>query len=149
MTVEMPGLDPDRMVVLSLKSRFAEAILAGVKIVELRRTVPRIVVPTRALLYAASPARALLGTCIITSVQRLDFAALWREHGSGSALLYHEFQQYFEGVDVGAALTRPNRACSAGGFLSKTCERSPRASARPRASPTSTPRPAISSSEWP
>ena len=105
MTVEMPELDPDRMVVLSLKPRFAEAILAGVKIVELRRTVPKIVVPTRALLYAAAPVRALLGTCIITSVQRLDLAALWREHGSGSALLYHEFQRYFEGVDVGAALT--------------------------------------------
>ena len=105
MTVEMPGLDPDRMVVLSLKPRFAEAILAGVKTVELRRTVPKIVVPTRALLYAASPVRALLGTCIITSVQRLDLAALWREHGPGSALQYHEFQKYFEGVDVGTALT--------------------------------------------
>ena len=39
------------------------AILAGVKTVELRRTVPKIVIPTRALLYAASPVRALLGTC--------------------------------------------------------------------------------------
>ena len=105
MTDEMQGLDQNRMVVLSLKPRFAEAILMGVKTVELRRTEPKIVVPTRALLYAASPVRALLGTCIITSVQPLDLAALWREHGPGSALLYHEFQQYFEGVDVGTALT--------------------------------------------
>ena len=105
MTVEVQGLDPDRMVVLSLKPRFAEAILAGVKTVELRRTEPKIVVPTRALLYGASPVRALLGTCIITSVQPLDLQALWREHGPGAGLLYHEFQQYFEGVDVGTALT--------------------------------------------
>ena len=105
MTVEIHELDPDRMVVLSLKPRFAEAILAGVKIVELRRTEPRIVVPTRALLYAASPVRALLGTCIITSVQPLDLVTLWREHGPGAGLLYTEFQEYFEGVDVGAALT--------------------------------------------
>ena len=105
MTVEMQGLDPHRMVVLSLKPRFAEAILAGVKTVELRRTEPKIVVPTRALLYAASPVRALLGTCIITSVQLLDLLTLWREHGPGAALLYHEFQEYFEGVDVGTALT--------------------------------------------
>lgn len=104
MTTEMPGLDPDRMVVLSLKPRFAEAILARVKTVELRRTEPKIVVPTRALLYAASPVRALLGTCIITSVQPLDLLALWQKHGSGSGLLYHEFQEYFEGVDVGTAL---------------------------------------------
>ena len=105
MTVEMRGLDPDRMVVLSLKPRFAEAILAGVKTVELRRTEPKIVVPTRALLYATSPVRALLGTCIITSVQPLDLQALWREHGPGAGLLYNEFQEYFEGVEVGTALT--------------------------------------------
>ena len=50
MRTETPGLDLDRMVVLSLRPRFAEAILAGDKTVELRRTVPKIVVPTRALL---------------------------------------------------------------------------------------------------
>ena len=105
MTVEMQGLDPDRMVVLSLKPRFAEAILMGVKTVELRRTEPKIVVPTRALLYAASPVRALLGTCIITSVQPLDLPTLWRRHGPGAGLLYDEFQDYFEGVEVGTALT--------------------------------------------
>ena len=105
MTVEVRGLDPDRMVVLSLKPRFAEAILTGVKTVELRRTEPRIVVPTRALLYATSPVRALLGTCIITSVQPSNLKVLWRVHGSESGLLHHEFLDYFEGVDVGTALT--------------------------------------------
>ena len=105
MTTEVPGLDPDRMVVLSLRPRFAEAILAGAKTVELRRTEPKIVVPTRALLYAASPVRALLGTCIITSVRSTDLAALWREHGCDAALSYEEFRRYFEGVDMGTALT--------------------------------------------
>ena len=55
MSNDFHGLDQDRMVVLSLRPRFAEAILAGVKTVELRRTVPKIVIPTRALLYASSP----------------------------------------------------------------------------------------------
>ena len=68
MSNDSQGLDSDRMIVLSLKPRFAQAILAGVKTVELRRTVPKIVIPTRALLYASSPVRALLGTCVITSV---------------------------------------------------------------------------------
>lgn len=104
MTIEVPGLDPDRMVVLSLKPRFAEAILSGVKTVELRRTVPKIVVPTLALLYATTPVRELVGTCIITSVNTADLSALWREYGSRSDLRYHEFQQYFEGVDMGTAL---------------------------------------------
>ncbi len=105
MTIEMPRLDPDRMIVLSLKPRFAEAILSGVKTVELRRTVPKIVVPTRALLYATTPVRALLGTCIITDVRSVGLEALWREYGSRSDLHYHEFQQYFDGLDAGTALT--------------------------------------------
>ena len=98
-------LDQNRMVILSLKPRFAEAILAGVKTVELRRTEPKIVVPTRALLYSASPVRALLGTCIITNVRSADLPVLWREHGSRSDLSYSEFQQYFKGVEAGTALT--------------------------------------------
>ncbi len=104
MTIEMSGLDPDRMIVLSLKPRFAEAILTGVKTVELRRTVPKIVVPTRALLYATTPVRALLGTCIITDVRSVGLTALWREYGARSDLRYHEFERYFDGVDVGTAL---------------------------------------------
>ena len=104
MTIETPRLDPDRMIVLSLKPRFAEAILSGAKTVELRRTVPKIVVPTLALLYATTPVRALLGTCIITDVRSADLAALWHEYGSRSDLRRHEFQQYFNGVDAGTAL---------------------------------------------
>ncbi len=98
-------LDQDRMIVLSLKPRFAEGILAGDKTVELRRTEPKIVVPTQALLYATTPARALLGTCVITNVRSADLAVLWNEYGSRTGLLHHEFQRYFEGVEVGTALT--------------------------------------------
>ena len=105
MVDDLGGLDQDRMVVLSLKPRFAEAILAGDKTVELRRTAPKIEVPTRALLYATTPVRALLGTCIVTDVQSADLAVLWREHRSRCALAYQEFQRYFEGLEVGTALT--------------------------------------------
>ncbi len=100
----LEGLDQDRMIVLSLKPRFAEAILAGTKTVELRRTTPKIEVPTRALLYATTPVRALLGSCIITSVNSAPLSDLWREFGLRADLPYHEFKRYFEGVEVGAAL---------------------------------------------
>ena len=105
MTEEIAELDQDRMIVLSLKPRFAEAILAGTKTVELRRTTPKIEVPTRALLYASTPVRALLGSCIITSVNSVPLSDLWREFGSRADLPYHEFKRYFEGVEVGTALT--------------------------------------------
>ena len=99
------ALDLERMVVLSLKPRFAEAILAGVKTVELRRTEPKIVVPTRALLYASTPVRALVGKCIVDSVRSADLATLWDQYGPRSDLCHSEFLQYFDGVGRGAALT--------------------------------------------
>lgn len=105
MTEDVGGLDRDRMVVLSLKPRFAGAILAGSKTVELRRTTPKIDVPTRALLYATAPVRALLGTCVVTDVESADLTVLWRKHRSQCALAYGEFQRYFEGVAIGTALT--------------------------------------------
>ena len=103
MTIKME-LDPDRMVILSLKPRFAEAILEGLKTVELRRTEPKIEVPTRALLYAASPVRSLIGTCIITSVWSANLGDIWRKYRQEVGLPYREFQQYFKGVDKGTAL---------------------------------------------
>ena len=105
MVEDTGGLDQERMVVLSLRPRFAEAILAGVKTVEFRRREPRIVVPTRALLYAASPVRALVGTCVVTSVKSAGLVDLWREHGPQSGLAHSEFESYFEGVEAGTALT--------------------------------------------
>ncbi|WP_419846954.1 ASCH domain-containing protein [Candidatus Poriferisocius sp.] len=105
MTEDIAKLDQDRMIVLSLKPRFAEAILAGTKTVELRRTTPKIEVPTLALLYASTPLRALLGTCIITSANSAPLSDLWREFGSRAELSFPEFKSYFDGVEVGTALT--------------------------------------------
>ena len=85
-SVDGMDLDRDRMMILSLRPRFADAILSGVKTVELRRTEPKIRVPTLAFIYASTPARALLGTCIVTSVESGHLAALWQVHGAGSDL---------------------------------------------------------------
>ena len=93
------------MMVLSLKPRFADAILDGAKTVELRRSEPKIVVPTRALLYATSPVRVLVGTCIVTSVESERLATLWWKYGPRTGVNHREFLDYFEGVERGTALT--------------------------------------------
>ena len=69
-------VDPERMIVLSLKPRYAEAILSGAKTVELRRIEPKLSVPTRALIYASTPVKALLGTCIVERVTADRLAVL-------------------------------------------------------------------------
>ena len=104
-SVDGISLDRDRMMILSLRPRFADAILSGVKTVELRRTEPKIRVPTLALIYASTPVRALLGTCVVTSVESDHLAALWQVHGAGSGLDHEEFLNYFEGVQAGSALS--------------------------------------------
>jgi len=96
--------DPHRMLVLSLKPRFAEAILSGKKTVELRRVEPRIIVPTRALIYASTPTRSLVGQCVVYKVLRLPLQELWRRFGADTALSNREYQNYFTGTDAGVAL---------------------------------------------
>lgn len=97
-------LDPDRTLVLSLKPRFAEAILAGTKTAEVRRVRPRITMPTLALLYASGRARALVGTCVVRSVTRYPADELWQLHGADTALSRAEFDAYLQGRDCGVAL---------------------------------------------
>lgn len=106
MTRTMPEsrLDPSRALVLSLKPRFAEAILSGRKTVELRRVMPRITVPTLALLYASGPTRSLVGTCVVRSVARHSVNELWGLHGAHMALTRPEFDAYLAGREVGVAL---------------------------------------------
>ena len=98
------SLDPARALVLSLKPRFADAILAGTKTVEVRRVMPRITVPTLALLYASGNERALVGTCVVRSVARYPADELWRRHGANTALSRPEFDAYLVGRDCGVAL---------------------------------------------
>ncbi len=99
------GLDQHRMIVLPLKPRFAEAVLLGSKTVELRRAEPKIVVPTRALVYSTSPVRALVGTCIVTSVETHSLVDLWERFGPSTGVNVQEFFGYFDGVEKGTALT--------------------------------------------
>ena len=98
------SLDQDRMILLSLKPRFADAVLAGDKTVELRRAEPKIIVPTRALIYSTSPVRALVGTCIVTSVETDRLADLWQRFGPRTGINRRRFSDYFEGVEKGSAL---------------------------------------------
>ena len=98
------SLDQEWMILLSLKPRFADAVLAGKKTVELRRAEPKIVVPTRALIYSTSPLRALVGTCIVTSVETDRLADLWQRFGPRTGITSGEFSDYFEGVGKGTAL---------------------------------------------
>lgn len=107
--------DPDRLILLSIKPRFAEAILDGSKTVELRRTPPRLDVPTDVLLYASQPTSAIVGTCQVTEVLSYTPAGLWRLVGPRTGVSYQEFADYFYGCAraYGLVLAEPQRVATA------------------------------------
>lgn len=96
--------DPGRVLVLSLKPRYADAILSGAKTIELRRTRPNIKVPTLALIYATSPARSLVGSCCVDFIDSRTLRELWRLASVRAGVSRREFQEYFTGLTEGVAL---------------------------------------------
>lgn len=101
----------ERLLLLSLKPRFAEAILSGMKSVELRRRPPQIATPTEALIYASSPTMELVGTCWVDDVIAMAPWTLWRTYGERCGVSRRDFMRYFDGCTTahGLVISRPRR----------------------------------------
>ena len=102
----MPQADSptDRLLFLSVKPVFAEAILSGTKTIELRRSRPRISVPTDALIYASSPTMALVGECVVDDITEWQLTDLWRSLGPQTGVDRITFDRYFAGAEHAVAL---------------------------------------------
>jgi len=99
-----PESPPDRLLFLSVKPIYAEAILSGAKTIELRRSRPRITVPTEALIYASSPTMALVGECVVEDITEWQMANLWKSLGPQTGVDRFMFDTYFEGAEHAVAL---------------------------------------------
>src|SRR5947209_8592718 len=91
-------------VLLSVKPRFAEAILAGKKKFEFRRALFRRQGIRIVILYASSPTRKVVGEFKIEEVLTLQLDALWGATHEGGAIERSYFDQYFRGRTTGHAL---------------------------------------------
>ena len=91
-------------VLLSVKPRFAEAILAGVKTFEFRRALFRRQNIKTVVLYASSPTCKVVGEFTIDQVLSLTPDALWGETQDGGGIDRDFFDRYFEGRDTAHAL---------------------------------------------
>ena len=94
---------PNR-VLLSVKPRFAEAILAGEKTFEFRRAVFRRKDIKTVVLYASSPTCRVVGEFTLDEVLLLGLEALWKSTRGGGAIDRKYFDRYFEGRSAGYAL---------------------------------------------
>jgi predicted transcriptional regulator len=91
-------------VLLSVKPRFANAILDGTKQFEFRRTLFRDRSVQTVILYASRPVSQVVGEFKIAEIMTMDLVDLWTatQHGSGIDKSY--FDEYFQGRETGHAI---------------------------------------------
>jgi len=96
---------PPQALVLSLKPRFANAILDATKTVELRRT--RIAAPpgTRLVLYASAPVMAVVGFATLAATDTDLPERIWRRHRRNLGLNRGEYDLYLDGAKAATAVT--------------------------------------------
>lgn len=84
---------------LSVKPKYAKAILSGRKTVELRRTRPQeLRQGSLIVLYASSPVKAVLGTAHVESIVATSPESLWSLVKNSAGVTREEFDLYFRGA---------------------------------------------------
>lgn len=91
-------------ILISLEPKYAEAILSGEKVFELRRRRFQVEPGTRVWLYAKMPQGALVGHATIKRIHEASPASVWRKFGSRSCISRQDFLDYFAGRVVGYAI---------------------------------------------
>ena len=104
MSLNLAGVAMLDCVILSVKPRWADKILSGQKVIELRRRFPIPPSPISALLYASSPTKALVGVVTVESVACLPPDVLWPRVAQHACVTIWQYQSYFEESDKAFAL---------------------------------------------
>ena len=93
-----------RAVLLSVKPRFADLIVAGTKQVEFRRVWAQEPVPWIAI-YSSTPSQEIVGIAEVETVVLASTSTLWALNGSrGGGLTRTELRSYFSGKPKGYAV---------------------------------------------
>jgi predicted transcriptional regulator len=95
-------------ILLSVKPKFANLIVEGSKLVELRRTIPAQVVGTIAI-YSSSPVQAIVALADVKETIEASPLKLWAiAKDNGGGLTKAELLAYFESKKTGFALMLEN-----------------------------------------
>lgn len=89
---------------VSVRPRFAAALAAGTKTVELRRRFPEVSGGASLALYTTAPVAALTAIGVIEVVDRQPSAVLWERYQTRVGITKEEFDSYFDGCEVGCAV---------------------------------------------
>ncbi len=92
-----------RVALMSVRPRWADALLTGNKTVELRRAsiAPDI---SHALIYATLPVGAIVGWFEVDCVERASPTDIWKRWGRSAAVSRAEFEAYYAGASRAVAI---------------------------------------------
>lgn len=89
---------------LSIKPKFANAILDGTKRFEFRRALFRREGVERVIVYASSPEQKVVGEFVIDGVLSLAPRSLWRQTRAHAGIGKRDFDRYFAGRQTAHAI---------------------------------------------
>jgi predicted transcriptional regulator len=93
-----------KAMLLSIKPRFASAILDGDKTIELRRREPKAHEGTLVLMYASQPTCAIVGAFILGKIVRLPIAEFWTTFGTQTGVSKETYEKYYAGLSFATGL---------------------------------------------
>jgi len=91
----------NKVLLLSIRPKYAEKIFQGMKEVELRRVRPNIQHGDHILVYVTSPIKALEGVLQVDYVIEGHPSELWPHVKNAAGVTRDEFDAYYDGADVG------------------------------------------------
>lgn len=98
-----------RDVIISIRPKYTEKILEGMKTVELRRRFPvKNVEGAMAYIYSTSPVKAIVGYALIFKVVKLSVGEIWDRYKKIAFINKYDFDVYFDGVDAGYVIELVN-----------------------------------------
>lgn len=109
---EFSGQPSGRAVLLSIKPKYAELILAGTKRVELRRSWPSNDIGVL-VLYSSAPVQQLVGVAYVDRLEETNVEGLWQLASNyGGGVTREELDDYFVGKQTafGIMIERAERA---------------------------------------
>ncbi|HVZ81764.1 MAG TPA: ASCH domain-containing protein, partial [bacterium] len=90
----------EKVLLLSIKPKYANKIFSGEKTVELRRTKPNLKRGDIVAVYVSSPIMALSGEFEVDEVLEREPEELWSEVGEESGIEKNEFKNYYRGAEI-------------------------------------------------
>lgn len=93
-----------RAILISIRPRFARAIVDGTKTIELRRGRMLVAAGGLLVLYSSSPVKAVVATAILHKVEEATPQQMWPRVRRGAGVVREEYDRYFRNTQRAFAL---------------------------------------------